>query len=80
MEPRRNFSARYTLEDEFQSELNQAWICPRRRAGYNPEVLIVGGATNGVGRRELRSIEDVEELCSKLDVESVVGGKSCSLE
>jgi hypothetical protein len=68
------------LEDEFQSELNQAWICPRSGAGYHPEVPIVGGAADCVGRGELRSIEDVEELRSKFEAEPVVGSEPCSLE
>jgi hypothetical protein len=46
--------------------LNQARICPGSRAGYDPEVLIVGGAANRVWRGKLRSIEDIEELRSKL--------------
>ena|SRR6267143_2852283 len=71
---------RHILEDEFQAELNQARICPRSRAGYDPEVPIVGGAANGVGRSELSPIENVEELRSKLQAEPVVGGKPCSLE
>src|SRR5882762_9125999 len=70
----------YPLEHEFQSELNQPWICPGSRAGYYPEVLIVGGAANRIWRGELRSIGDVEELRSKLEAQPVVGGKLCSLE
>src|SRR6267142_7000710 len=75
-----NCFQRHTLEDDFQSKLNQARICPGSRAGYNPEVLIVGRAADCIGRSELRSIEDVEELRSKLEAEPIVGGKSCSLE
>jgi hypothetical protein len=70
----------HTLEDEFQSELNQPRICPRCRAGHDAEVLIVGGTANGVGRRELGPIKDVEELRAKLEIEPIVGAKSCSLE
>jgi hypothetical protein len=70
----------HILENEFQTELNQARICPGSRAGYDPEVLVVGGAANRVGRGKLRSIEDVEEFRSKLKAEPIVGGKSCSLE
>lgn len=71
---------RHILEDEFQPELNQARICPRSRAGYDPEVPIVGGAASGIGRSELGPIENVEELSSKLEAEPIVGGKPCSLE
>jgi len=68
------------LEHEFQSELNQPWICPGSRAGYHPEVLVVGGAAYRIWRGELRSIENVEELRSKLEAQPVVGGKLCSFE
>ena len=60
--------------------MNQARIGPGSRAGYDPEVLIIGGAANSVGRGELRSIENVEELHSKLEVETIVGGEPCSLK
>ena len=70
----------HLLEDKFQSELNQPWIRSWSGAGYDAEVLVVGCATNCVGRSELCPIENVEELRSKLDVEPVVGGESCSLE
>src|SRR6266436_1010654 len=66
-----NSFERHILEDEFQPELNQPRICPGSRAGYDPEVPIVRGAANGVGRRE---------LSPKLEAEPVVGGKPCSLE
>jgi hypothetical protein len=46
----------------------------------HPEVVIAGDTADGVGWGELRSIEDVEELRSKLEVKPVVGGKSCSLK
>src|SRR5216684_106745 len=79
-EPSPNFFPRRTLEDEFESELNQPRICPGSRAGYDSEVLIISCAANGVGRGKLCSIEDIEKLRSKLEVEPVVGSKPRSLE
>ena len=60
--------------------MNQPRICPRSRAGHDPEVLIVGCAANRVGRGKLSSIEDVEELRAKLEAETFVGAEPCSLE
>src|SRR5260370_13477116 len=36
-----NRFGRHTLEDEFESELNQARICPRCCAGYTPKLLLL---------------------------------------
>src|SRR3974390_364021 len=66
----------HALEQELQSELNQAWVV--KLTGYEPKVRVVGGqqsrviAASGVWRAELDAIKRVEELCPELQAELVI--------
>ena len=68
------------LEENLQGELNQSRIGPVRRACDHPKVLVVGGATRGVGRSKLGSVEEVEEFRAELQSEIPVAAKHRLLE
>jgi hypothetical protein len=77
---RRNIPGARFLEQKLQPELNQPGVCPQSGAGYYPEILIVGGAADGVGRSKLSAVEDIEKLRAEFYAKPLVAGKSGSLE
>ena len=68
------------LKEQFQSELHQSRVCTRRRRGHHAKVLIIGATADCVRRRELGSVKQVKEFCSKLDAQPLAARESCSLE
>lgn len=69
-----------SLKQEFQAKLHQPGIRSSRRTCYHPEVRIVCRAANRVRRRELRPVEDVEELRAELHSQPFVAPKPRPLE
>jgi len=74
----RRHSPLIDLEQELQAKLNEPRVCARCRCGYNAEVYVVCVATDGVRRRKLRAIKDIEELRTKLQSEAL--SEPCPLE
>src|SRR5579859_7736943 len=60
------------LKDELETELNQSWVRAGGCTGYHAKVC---GSNAGVGRRKLRTVEEVKELGPKLQPQLVVGAK-----
>ena len=53
---------RLASEQEFQTKLDQARISAGRRGSDYPEILVVGRATDGIRRRELRPVKKIEKF------------------
>jgi hypothetical protein len=67
-------------EQKLQRKLNQPRIRPSSGRRYDAEILIVCGTAHGVGRSELSSVKEVEELGAELQAEAFVAREPCSLE
>jgi len=72
--------SRRGLEEQLQGELNESRICPRCSSSHDAKILVVGTATDGIWRRELGSVEEIEELGTKFQTHALAARKSGSLE
>src|SRR6266404_1621961 len=77
MPSRHPYRALPGLKDELETKLDQSWGCTRSRVGYHAKVCRTNA---GIGRRELRAVEEVKELGAELESQPVVGTKLGSLE
>src|ERR1700675_2197989 len=75
-----SFSSHAALEEKLQRELDQSRVGSRRSARDHSEILVVRGATRGVGGSELRSVEQVEKFRPELQSEIPVAAKHSLLK
>lgn len=67
-------------EEEFHAELNESWISSGRGGRHYSKIGVVDRAANGIGWRELGTVEQIEKLHPEFQSQPFVVRKSCSLK